>query len=406
MRREQIIGLDIIRFLAAALVCVYHLGFCAWAHPNSLFLPNVAPLVPLRSIAWLIGNGWVGVQIFFVLSGFVIAYSASGATPRRFAISRIVRLAPGTWICSTIILACAPLYGGSYLASLPSFARTMVFHPFGPWLDGIYWTLGIEISFYTLVFLMLALARRQAVHPMTMAVGLCSAVFILARAAGVSINGHSLAGGGHHRLIQLLLLEHGVFFALGSGLWQAMRGRLRATELAILLLFFGCGLVQIDGEARATVGFFRQPVPIGGAMALFAGAMALMLLAVWSNDRLPASIERLRPVARRIGLATFPLYLLHPLFGASIMLALIRAGCPAWLILSIAVIGSMGMAFTVALTAEPALQRLVRRLLDRVWSRAPGPRRPSPESSPAASHVSLPATAPAATPDGMNCGRG
>ena len=47
--------------------------------------------------------GWIGVQIFFVISGIVIANSAQSATPFRFAVSRFLRLYPAAWIAAAII---------------------------------------------------------------------------------------------------------------------------------------------------------------------------------------------------------------------------------------------------------------------------------------------------------------
>ena len=45
--------------------------------------------------------GWVGVEVFFVISGFVIANSASKTSPIEFLISRALRLYPAVWVCST-----------------------------------------------------------------------------------------------------------------------------------------------------------------------------------------------------------------------------------------------------------------------------------------------------------------
>jgi peptidoglycan/LPS O-acetylase OafA/YrhL len=59
--------------------------------------------------------GWVGVEIFFVISGFVIAFTAEGASSRAFLRSRVLRLVPGPWICATIALV---LYDGVILRPL------------------------------------------------------------------------------------------------------------------------------------------------------------------------------------------------------------------------------------------------------------------------------------------------
>ncbi|WP_176225070.1 acyltransferase family protein [Methylomagnum ishizawai] len=73
-----------------------------WASPNYALNSqlNIAPDLPSWwEYSWF---GWVGVQVFFVLSGFVIAYTAEGATSFEFIRSRIARLVLGLWIAATI----------------------------------------------------------------------------------------------------------------------------------------------------------------------------------------------------------------------------------------------------------------------------------------------------------------
>jgi peptidoglycan/LPS O-acetylase OafA/YrhL len=65
-------GLDALRFAAASMVMLFHLGY----------LPSVPPTVESNSAGVsypelaTLGFGWVDVQIFFVIYGIVISYSA------------------------------------------------------------------------------------------------------------------------------------------------------------------------------------------------------------------------------------------------------------------------------------------------------------------------------------------
>ena len=106
----------------------------------------------------LLGSGWVGVQVFFVISGFVIAFSAEKSTPLRFFEARVKRLAPAVWVCAPITAAVLLLTDLSWPTdAVIRVVRTALFVPIDPWVDSVYWTLGIEIAFYAIVWVLLRL---------------------------------------------------------------------------------------------------------------------------------------------------------------------------------------------------------------------------------------------------------
>ena len=90
--------LDPLRFGAALGVAVFHLMFWSWAWPSIGVPPGfehfVAADVQFPTDAPFTWFGWVGVEIFFVISGFVIANSASKSSATEFLFSRALRLYP------------------------------------------------------------------------------------------------------------------------------------------------------------------------------------------------------------------------------------------------------------------------------------------------------------------------
>ncbi|WP_179037316.1 acyltransferase family protein [Paenibacillus sp. URB8-2] len=93
--KTRIEGLDLLRFAAAFSVLLYHYFFIGplqgyW--PQNQFL----------SIAHL---GDFGVDVFFIISGFVISVSAEGRTFKHLVKSRFLRIIPALFVCS-LITAC------------------------------------------------------------------------------------------------------------------------------------------------------------------------------------------------------------------------------------------------------------------------------------------------------------
>jgi exopolysaccharide production protein ExoZ len=141
---SYVYGLDLVRFLCTIMVCAFHL---TW---HNAALVSTMPF------------GWIGVQIFFVISGVVIANSAARAAPLQFLRNRFLRLYPAAWL--------AALVNFSILLYLPpsTFAAAGIWTDPSPralfysvslvgttFLTSAYWTLPIELAFYALMLLCL-----------------------------------------------------------------------------------------------------------------------------------------------------------------------------------------------------------------------------------------------------------
>ena len=136
-------ALDLIRFSAALAVVLYHYT----SVEASDTFPNISTVTQY---------GYLGVPLFFIISGFVISLSAHSRTPTEFAISRFVRLYPALWLGVTVTTIFAITYGGEvgiiqYLANLTILNDYLGYDN----IDGVYWTLQAELKFYALVFLLL-----------------------------------------------------------------------------------------------------------------------------------------------------------------------------------------------------------------------------------------------------------
>jgi len=343
-RHPQILGLDLIRFGAALLVAALHIG---------ARIPAAEPLT------WF---GWVGVQIFFVLSGFVIAYSAQGASPRAFFSSRFARLAPGVLVCASltalVYLAIAP---GSGATLGPEYLRTLMLWPSGSWLDSVYWTLPIEIAFYSVVLIAMIVAGDRAFEPLLIGIGSISALFALARGlleAWPALPFAGAMGAVDPQTSRMLLLDYGCDFAVGGLLWLCLARGFQPLRTLALTVFLVAAAAEVAFESHGFDHIRSAATPV----MVFLAAVALMAISQIRAARDRIRFARQAGAVRIVGLMTFPIYLLHDNIGRVVFdAAAARAGQLAAALASAVVV--LASSFVIAVLIEPPMRGGIRRAL-------------------------------------------
>jgi peptidoglycan/LPS O-acetylase OafA/YrhL len=373
-KNKQIVGLDGLRFLAAMMVLLFHLGFWNWTKAESFHGPFPDAYAGFIAFAWF---GWVGVEVFFVLSGFVIAYSAQRAAALTFLQHRLTRLVPAALLCSSLtaivfLVLGKPLTTPSYIIML--WMKSITFFPVGPWIDNAYWTLEVEIAFYAVILALLIFKRFHRM-PAVMAFigGLSSAFWVAAFLPAhwpiARILHPAIVALQSHVTLNMLLLRHGCYFAIGAYLWlcfySPIEGR-RWTLPRIVVIAFSAmgGVLQIvfrSGDLDRISGYSFSPVlPV----AVWLGTLIFMSAAVAKNDAIHSVLGPLgASVLRKLGLMTYPLYLMHQAIGIE-LIRLFSRGLTAMQSWALAVAIVLGVAYVVSAYAEPFLQRLLRRWLD------------------------------------------
>lgn len=150
-RQNNLISLQLLRGIAAASVVYFHIVF----HSQSIY-PTF---------------GKFGVDIFFVISGFVMALIISNKqSPRYFAISRIARIVPLYWTLSFLVFLIAvikPSLLGSTNANINDLLLSLFFIPhfrdFGtlhPILV-VGWSLNYEMFFYSVILISILVERKH-----------------------------------------------------------------------------------------------------------------------------------------------------------------------------------------------------------------------------------------------------
>lgn len=197
------------------------------------------------------------------------------------------------------------------------------------WVDGSYWTLPIEISFYAIVFLLLATGQYRHLGTAVSFVGLTSAaISIYQQAVVLGFLWHlpfadKLVQIAANTFLAVTLLRYGLYFALGTGLWLFLfdrRSLLRAVVLGIFTLGAVAEMRWHTQEFTAMMQAHHADNAGRLSSALPAVVWAVALIAIIASVVAKAPIARLlghtgARVTRKLGLATYPIYLLHQAIG-------------------------------------------------------------------------------------------
>lgn len=361
--KPHFICVDFLRFMAASLVMFYHLLYLSHAREGKVYhlsgglisLPDATPYT-----YW----GWIGVQIFFVISGFVISFSALNATSYQFFVNRFVRLMPGIWICATLSYLLCVIF--LEINPYDSYLKTLILHPLGPWIDPVYWTIGIEVSFYLIVLLLLMVKQLSSLPLLAIVIGIFSTIYsfmhLLAYIAPDILNLSPAVFTKGVRAQQLLLVQHGIYFAIGILLASYFLHKSRQNLFWMGIFIIGC-CIQITAynfDENVKVNDTHNPLyPV----LVWLGAMAFMIWGGFKWEEKLHSMPLVSLVARRLGLMTYPVYLIHLTFGAFSMGVLARRGMPPELAVLSAIVFSLFASWFISKYLEPPLQKLVKNIL-------------------------------------------
>lgn len=291
---DRIATLDYLRLLAALAVVAFHYLFRGAAGGGFLAAgyPEAAPFAIY---------GYLGVNLFFLISGYVIAWSAEGRDWRDFAVARFVRLYPGFLICMTVsflvLAAVRPPWVAvsvtQYAANLLMFAPALK----QPFVDGVYWSIILELVFYGWVALALMTGVFQRLK-----LELVAGWLILS-----ALNEYAF-GSGALRLV--FITEFAPLFAAGI-LLHHIQTRGRSAEAMVLLAASVVLSTSLMGVAQSWMHeHYGHSISTGRLAIANLVIHGLVIGAIALRNAVPAS-----RAALALGGLTYPLYLLHQNIG-------------------------------------------------------------------------------------------
>ena len=359
---NRLLGLELLRGVAATLVLLEHLRYV---------VPTVCG--PAVALPWAIDrfDGYWGVDIFFVLSGYLIGLTLDkpGTTARSFLLARLARVLPIYLLASTLCLVLKSVLTGG--VTLPTLVTTYTLmplagdalnpapvHPYG-------WTLCYEVLFY------LAATGLAAAVGGRRAVPLLVALFALTPLAFTAAG--PVAGWGYPSFALSPLTAE---FALGLLAYRLTGVTPKWAGWALLGLgVAGCvrgGLA--DGNYGAQAEVIADPLRAWGRVARFGLPAFLVVLGTARLDR----AGTFRPVARlatAAGAVSYSLYLTQPFaFLAVAIVGPLFGVTSPWVAAALAVTFAFALSAAVAYYVDLPLHAAAKR-----WVRGPAPEsRPTP----------------------------
>jgi peptidoglycan/LPS O-acetylase OafA/YrhL len=331
--------LDLLRFLAAAAVLAYHFtGFAGrgpWPDPARETFPGVSAVT---------GYGYLGVDLFFTISGFVILMSVWGRGPGEFAVSRLVRLMPAYWFSVLLGGAIFVLTGlgngrpGNVIANLTMLQAGLGVRN----VDPVFWTLWIELHFYVLIAVLAAVGLTYRSCVVFMASWLFLGLY---------------ADEADNKLLQgLFLPTWNCYFIAGMALFLIYKFGPN------LLLW---GFVAVGWLMALRFGIWRagdifREGEDGVAVVLITGIFAVMILVATGR------LRWLRwPGLTLLGGLTYPLYLTHQQISFPVLDALYPGTLNRWASLAVVTVVALLLAYLLYRFVERPAQAWLRpRLLD------------------------------------------
>lgn len=331
---HRLLEVDALRGLAAMAVVLFHYTTRFTELFKAVEMPTVS--FPL---------GYYGVNLFFIISGFVIFMTLEKTIrPMDFVVSRFSRLFPAYWVAIFLTFSICHLLGlpGKLVGLGTAFGNMLMIHGFFhvAHVDGVYWTLEVELLFYCGAFLLYRLRRLNLIHHVLFGLLVLKLTYyLLERQFGINLP---------WIIFRLLILGYIPWFALGISIYLAISrqdssGWMQPAQTAVMAL-----------------------LTLWVCDSLFVFTLALALATVVflaASGRVPMLKT---PPLVWLGAISYPLYLLHENIGWAIQLQLQAIGIPIDLTIFIALMANLLLANALVRWVEkPAMLWIRTRYKNR-----------------------------------------
>ncbi|MFB7468057.1 acyltransferase family protein [Streptomyces sp. NPDC056224] len=339
----RLVALDGVRILAALAVAFYHYVVLesAWGEPTDRVFPVA------RSFAVY---GWLGVEIFFLVSGFVICMSAWGRTVGDFAVSRVSRLFPAYWVgiaFTTLVLFAWPEVRAREALTDVVVNLSMLQGGVGvPHVDDAYWTLFAELKFY--VLFSAVVIRGVTYRNCVLFCGLWTVAAVVAPTADNGV------------LSFFAITNCSPYFIAGIAFYLMRRFRPSAVTWAIVGVQFVLAQHYVHTRMLSSLGRgLTERTPAWPAHLII--TLGFLVMAAIALGHFDGVRWRWLPHA---GAVTYPFYLIHMMAGLTVIHHFRDRLAPVPLALGVTAV-MLTLAWIIHRLFERPLSRLLREGLRR-----------------------------------------
>ena len=346
--KKRLYQIDLLRILSAFFVLMYHYTFRGFMSKEYLFVEY-----PLLSKFFK--DGYLGVNLFFMISGFVILMSVQNKTISGFVKSRFLRLYPAYWICLLISFFSILQFGDPYLtvSFFDLISNFTMFNGFFklPYIDGAYWSLLVEMKFYILILFFIFLKDKY-----NFKVDYFITLYILLSLISMisDVQSHKL----HTIINYFLTFKYSSFFISGMIFYMIYKVGTKYKYVIQLLICYLMSIFWSLKEASKIENVYNITFSESTTIIYISAFYFVMFLI--STGKLEVLN---RKVFLKFGVMTYPLYLLHQNIGY-IILNKFSDYINKYLLLVLLLVFVFALANFISNKLEPKFYKLLRSVIE------------------------------------------
>jgi len=339
------VEIDLLRIIAALIVFMYH--YC----DSFNYFSNIVPGNLI--IGQYLRYGYMGVMLFFVISGYVVTMSTMQKNTSEFATSRVVRLYPVFWLSCLTAASLPRIFPFVHqflpypsvkilllnLSMVPTAFNTVMINP-------VFWSLLEEVHFYLIISFIITFKLWPKVLNVIVIWLLIYAIQLL------------FGLGRSDDQIGILVPKHSLYFIAGMLFFLLQCKEFVRWKVGVLLLITFILTIPVSNNfANFTNRFFKGPhmVSVYGYIIINLTIFAIF----WLIAEKRLLIKSNKKIIMKFGDLTYPFYLIH-LYGLGLYWYL-RDKVQSQLLLILILLLTIGASYLIHRFYEKPLSRFMKK---------------------------------------------